>query len=161
MEPFEEVVVTHGAMVLRVCRSLLGPHDADDAWSETFLAALRAYPDLAPDSNVAGWLATIAHNKAIDHLRRRTRTPLPVADLEDTPAATATVDGPEPADDALREALDALAPKQQAAVIYHHIAGLPYADVGILLDSSEAAARRSAADGIANLRKTYRRGDQP
>ena len=34
--------------------------------------------------------------------------------------------------------------------------GLPYAEVGTLLHSSEAAARRSAADGLANLRRAYR-----
>ncbi|MEO6988541.1 MAG: RNA polymerase sigma factor [Aquihabitans sp.] len=160
MKPFEDVVATHGAMVLRVCRSLLGPHDADDAWSETFLAAMRGYPDLRADSNVAGWLATIAHNKSIDLLRHRARTPLPVDDIHER-SASVTVDGPEPADEALRGALDALTPKQRGAVIYHHIAGLPYAEVGVLLDSSEAAARRSAADGIANLRKTYQRGERP
>lgn len=159
MKPFEEVVTDHGAMVLRVCRSLLGPHDADDAWSETFLAALRAYPSLPAGSNVAGWLATIAHNKAIDHLRLRNRAPLPVDDIHDR--SPVTVDGPEPADEALRAAVEALAPKQRSAVIYHHVAGLPYAEVGVLLDSSEAAARRSAADGIANLRKTYRGDEQP
>lgn len=160
MQPFEDVVATHGAMVLRVCRSLLDHHDADDAWSESFLAALRAYPDLAADSNVAGWLATIAHNKAIDLLRRRARDPLPVEPSQHE-SSVGMVDGPAPADDFLRAALDGLAPKQRGAVIYHHIAGLPYAEVGVLLESSEAAARRSAADGLANLRKTYRRGDQP
>jgi hypothetical protein len=30
--------------------------------------------------------------------------------------------------------------------------------VAALLDSSEAAARRSAADGIASLRRTYHKG---
>ncbi len=43
-QPFEAVVAKHGAMVLRVCRAVLGPGDADDAWSETFLSALKAYP---------------------------------------------------------------------------------------------------------------------
>ena len=33
--PFARVVETHGATVLRVCRALLGPVDADDAWQET------------------------------------------------------------------------------------------------------------------------------
>src|SRR5690606_33992095 len=47
--PFEQAVTDHGAVVLRVCRATLGPADADDAWSETFLAALRASPDL-PDA---------------------------------------------------------------------------------------------------------------
>ena len=58
--PFEGVVRAHGSTVLRVCRALAGPHDADDAWSETFLSALRAWPDLPEDANVAGWLVTIA-----------------------------------------------------------------------------------------------------
>jgi DNA-directed RNA polymerase specialized sigma24 family protein len=42
-------------------------------------------------------------------------------------------------------------------VAYHYLADLPYAEVGALLGSSEAAARRSAADGIATLRTTYAR----
>jgi DNA-directed RNA polymerase specialized sigma24 family protein len=40
-------------------------------------------------------------------------------------------------------------------VTYHYLAGLPYAEVGDLLGSSEAAARRSAADGMATLRASY------
>lgn len=40
-QPFETVVAQHGVTVLRVCRALLGMHDADDAWSE---AARRRRP---------------------------------------------------------------------------------------------------------------------
>ena len=50
-EPFEKLVARHGATVLRVCRVVLGAHDAEDAWSETFLAAMRAYPDLPESAN--------------------------------------------------------------------------------------------------------------
>ena len=46
-EPFELVVARHGGTVLRVCRAVLGPVDADDAWSATFLSALVAYPEKA------------------------------------------------------------------------------------------------------------------
>ena len=53
--PFEAVVANHGARVLRVCRAVVGPADADDAWSETFLAALRAYPDL-PIPKIRYWV---------------------------------------------------------------------------------------------------------
>jgi len=155
LQPFEEVVAEHGQMVLRVCRALLGPIEADDAWSETFLAAMRAYPDLRPDSNVRGWLVTIAHRKSIDQLRAAKRAPRPSDDLPEIPSSSGI---PEPEDVALRTALQALPPKQRGAVIYHHLAGLPYSEVSALLDSSEAAARRSAADGIANLRRTYPTG---
>ncbi len=155
MKPFEEVVAEHGPMVLRVCRAVVGPDDADDAWSETFLAAMRAYPDLRPESNVRGWLVTIGHRKCIDIFRKRSRTPDPVADVSGVVAREGI---PDPVDTDLRAALDALPPKQRAAVVYHHVGGLPYAEVGAVIDSSEAAARRSAADGIAKLRHTYARG---
>ena len=50
--PFENVIAQHGATVLRVVRAVLGHPDADDAWSETFLAAMKAYPDLTADANI-------------------------------------------------------------------------------------------------------------
>ena len=88
LQPFDEVVAEHGQVVLRVCRALLGPVEADDAWSETFLAALRAYPDLRPDSNVGGWLVTIAHRKSIDQLRAAKRAPRPSDDLPEAPSSS-------------------------------------------------------------------------
>jgi RNA polymerase sigma factor (sigma-70 family) len=155
LQPFDEVVAEHGQVVLRVCRALLGPVEADDAWSETFISAMRAYPGLRPDSNVRGWLVTIAHRMAIDQLRASARRPRPTADLPERAAVNGTVDLP---DEELRDALRALPPKQRGAVVLHHLAGLPYAEVATLLDSSEAAARRSAADGIAALRRTHTTG---
>src|SRR5437588_348409 len=79
--PFEEIVAEHGALVMRVCRALVGPVDAADAWSETFLSALQAYPRLRAGSNIRGWLVTIAHRKAIDQLRGAARRPEPARDL--------------------------------------------------------------------------------
>lgn len=154
-QPFEDVIAVHGAVVLRVCRALLGPAEADDAWSETFLSALRAYPELRPDSNIRGWLVTIAHRKSIDQLRARARAPVPSDDLPD---AHSHLGVPTDPDTDLWSALAALPLKQRGAVAHHYLGGLPYADVGVLLDSSEAAARRAAADGLATLRKTYTRG---
>ncbi len=140
-------------MVMRVCRALLGPTDAEDAWSETFIAALRAYPRLRPDSNVRAWLVTIAHRKAIDHLRAMARAPVPVGEL---PELEVVDDLIVERDEDLWGALQALPFKQRGAIAYHHLAGLPYVEVGVLLDSSETAARRAAADGIASLRQHTR-----
>src|SRR5580698_8531657 len=86
-QPFETIVAEHGATVLRVCRAVLGPADADDAWSETFLAALRAYPQLPADANVEAWLVTIAHRKAIDITRTAARRAVPAGDLPETAAS--------------------------------------------------------------------------
>lgn len=148
-QPFERVVVAHGATVLRVCRAVVGPADADDAWSETFLAALRAYPDLPADANVEAWLVTIAHRKAIDVVRRAARQAVPVADVPDRPVE------PGGRDLDLWSALAALPDKQRHVVAYHHLGGLPYDDVAGLLGGTAAAARRAGADGIATLRRTY------
>ena len=148
-QPFETVVAAHGATVLRVCRAVLGPSDADDAWSETFLAALTAYPELPAEANVEAWLVTIAHRKAIDVTRAAARRAVPVADVPERASA-------HPADDHdLRAALAALPRKQREAVAYHYLAGLPYQQVAAVLGGSTDAARRSAADGIAKLRRTY------
>src|SRR5271156_358432 len=86
-QPFEAVVARHGATVLRVCRAILGLADADDAWSETFLAALKAYPELPDDANVEAWLVTIAHRKAIDVTRAVARRAVPVGDVPEPPDA--------------------------------------------------------------------------
>ncbi len=88
-QPFDVVVAEHGATVLRVCRAVLGPVDADDAWSETFLSAMKAYPDLPADANVQAWLVTIAHRKAVDVTRAAARYAIPVAAPPETPTAAA------------------------------------------------------------------------
>ena len=48
--------------------------------------------------------------------------------------------------------------KQRGAVIYRYLADLSYADIGELLGCSAPAARRSASDGIASLRRQYPKG---
>jgi RNA polymerase sigma factor (sigma-70 family) len=151
-QPFEKVVARHGDTVLRVCRVLLGVHDAEDAWSETFLAALRAYPDLPDSANAEAWLVTIAHRKAIDVLRARKRQPTPVEEVPETPTALG-VPGADDAD--VWAAVTALPEKQRKAVAYHYVAGLPYAEIAQILGGTTDAARRAAADGIRNLRKNY------
>ncbi|MDX6325052.1 MAG: hypothetical protein QOK15_1406 [Nocardioidaceae bacterium] len=149
-QPFEKVVADHGPTVLRVCRAVLGVHaDADDAWSETFLAALRAYPALADDANVEAWLVTIAHRKAIDVTRARRRNAVPVSDPPDRASPVGNPEGGEPA---LWAAVGGLPDKQRMAVAYHYLGGLPYQQVADLLGGTTDAARRAAADGIKRLR---------
>lgn len=150
--PFEELVTRHGPAVLRVCRAVLGYYEAEDAWSETFLAALRAYPALDPAANVEAWLVTIAKRKAIDQHRARERRAVPVAEL---PERVSPRPGPGEGYEELWAALKLLPSAQREALAYHHLAGLPYAQVASILGNSEAAARRAAADGMKKLRLTY------
>jgi len=150
--PFEEVVTAYGPMVLRVCRAVLGPTDAEDAWSETFLSALKSYPGLPADTNMEAWLVTIAHRKAIDVTRARARRPVTVPEVPERPSRAGR---PEDWDGDLWSALGALPDKQRAAVAYHYLAGLPYHEVAEITGGSTDAARRAAADGIRTLRAGY------
>ncbi|MGY3127132.1 RNA polymerase sigma factor (sigma-70 family) [Agrococcus sp. UYP33] len=143
--PFESIVALHGARVWRVCRALLDEVDADDAWSETFLAALEAYPRLAHDARIEGWLVTIAHRKAIDVLRRRAR--LVVGEVPDRPSPAVARDLD------LARALALLPTRQREAVVLHHLGGLPFAEVAATLGSSADAARRASSDGVRRLRE--------
>jgi RNA polymerase sigma factor (sigma-70 family) len=143
--PFEEVLSRHGALVLRVSRAAVGEIDADDVWSDTFLSALEAYPRLHADANIEAWLVTIAHNKAIDLLRKNRR----VEAVGEVPLPGTLDDQPDL--DLLRD-LAALPEKQRLTVAYHYLAGLTYREIAALLGGTEAAARRAAADGIARLR---------
>jgi RNA polymerase sigma factor (sigma-70 family) len=151
-EPFEKAVEQHGSTVLRVCRALLGTHDADDAWSETFLAAMRAWPGLPDTANVEAWLVTIARRKAIDVLRAAGRQPLPVERLPETPSPLGV---PGAGEDELWQAVSRLPGKQRQAVTFHYLAGMPYDEIAAMLGGSVDAARRAAADGLNNLRKQY------
>ena len=152
-QPFEKVVGQYGGTVLRVCRVLLGVHDAEDAWSETFISAMRAYPELPDNANAEAWLVTIAHRKAIDVLRARQRQPAPVGEVPEE-ASQLGVPGAEDDGD-LWQSVRALPEKQRQAVAYHYVAGLAYAEIAEILGGSADAARRAAADGIRNLRKNY------
>lgn len=150
-QPFEQAVRAHGPRVLRVCRAVLGPHaDADDAWSETFLAALQAWPDLPEDTNVEAWLVRVAHRKAIDVTRRRRRQAVPTDDL---PERISTLGCPDEAHGEIWTTVQQLPPKQRQAVAYHYLGGLAYAQVAELIGGTTDAARRAASDGIRALRR--------
>lgn len=148
--PFEHVVRVHGTTVFRVCCAVVGLDEADDAWSNTFLSALQAYPDLDPEANVEAWLVTIAHRRSIDILRARDRRPAPVDGP--TPDIVARTDSSGELATGLAAALSGLPDKQRQSIAYHFLAGLPYREVAEIVGGSAEAARRAASDGIRRLR---------
>jgi RNA polymerase sigma factor (sigma-70 family) len=146
-QPFEQIAATHGAAVLRVCRASLSVQDAEDAWSVTFVAALRAYPELPADANVEAWLVTIARRKVVDVARANARRPVA---LGEPPERVVEV-----VDDEVWAEVRALPERQREAVAYHWFAGLPYAEIAAITGSKADAVRRAAADGLKTLRRVY------
>lgn len=132
-------------------RGMLPPEDVDDALQETMLAALRAYPGF-DGRNPRAWILTIARRKAIDEHRARARRPGELAE-PDSLAASA-VDGDD-RDPELWARVAELPPKQRAAIVLRFALDLRYREVGIALDCSEAAARRSVHEAVRTLRAAY------
>src|ERR1700689_3917360 len=81
LPPFQSLLDAHSRDVHRFLIASVGPMDADDCYQETWLSALRAYPRLRDASNLRSWILTIAHRKAIDHLRSRARRATPIAEI--------------------------------------------------------------------------------
>lgn len=157
-QPFDLAVTEHGPTVLRVCRAVLGPgDDADDAWSETFLAALRGWPTLADDTNVEAWLVRVAQRKAIDIIRMRARRAVPTDTLPE-PASPARADA---SSGDIWETVARLPERQRLAVAYHYLGGLPHTETAELIGGTPAAVRRAAADGLRNLRRELGIGPAP
>jgi RNA polymerase sigma factor (sigma-70 family) len=149
LEPFQHVLDRHADEVLRFLAASVGRHDADDAFQETFLSAMRAYPKLRRGSDVRAWLLTIAHRKAIDVHRGRTRRPVPVAEVAERVAGGASPDVP---DDEQWARVRTLPARQRAVLTLRYAADLSHAEIARVLGCSEAASRRAAADGLATLR---------
>jgi RNA polymerase sigma factor (sigma-70 family) len=149
--PFSAFLEEHRQAVYRVLLAAVGPDDADDAFQETFIKALRAYPRLAEDSDLRAWVMTIARRTAIDAARARARRPRPAAEVE-PPARDGT---PEVPDGSLWEAVRRLPERQRSAVALHYVGELSYAEVGRAMGCSEEAARRSAFEGMRRLREVW------
>ena len=150
LPPFQRFLDGHRDDVLRFLIASLGRHDADDAFQETFLSALRAYPRLRPDSNLRAWVLTIAHRKAMDVHRARKRNPVPVAEVREC----ATDPAPAPPGDHWQR-VRTLPDRQRAVLTLRYAADLTHAEIAAALDCSEEAARRAAADGLKTLRKEF------
>jgi RNA polymerase sigma factor (sigma-70 family) len=143
--PFEHFYEQHRDEIFRFLRKRLGAARAEDAFQETFLRALRAYPRLQHDVHLRAWIYTIAARIVIDEHRR---TPPVPADLPEL----AAVDG-RPAYAQLEHLADVLPPTERAAVVLRYGYDLDYAEIGAALGSNAAAARQAASSGIRRLRQ--------
>ena len=107
--PFESFYEEHRDAVFRELRRLVGK-EAEDAYQETFLRALRAYGKLKHTDNLRAWVLTIARRVAADHYRRREAPTIVVEPETD----------PRPAYAELGELADGLPRKERAAVVLRY-----------------------------------------
>ena len=143
--PFQRFLDEHREPVLSFLRTMVGHHDAEDCFQETFIAAMRAYEKM-DGRHPRAWVMTIARRKAIDHHRARARRPEPRDELPEVPTFDQIADGE------VWRAVAVLSEAQRAAIALRYGADLAYAEIGKALECSESAARRRVADGIKALR---------
>lgn len=146
LPPFQRLLDAHGADLHRFCVAQAGPDHGPDCFQETVIAALRAYPGLRDGSRLRGWLFTIAHRKVIDHHRATARRPVPVEHLPPVPTGSIEADGD------LWAAVARLPEKQRGAIALRYLGDLPYAEIAVALECSEAAARQNVRAGLSSLR---------
>jgi len=143
--PFERFYEEQREPVLGQLRRMLGRDAADDAFQETFLRALRAYPALEHGRHLRAWALTIARNVALDVLRKSISTAADVPDLE-------SIDEPLKYEE-LKRLTEDLPQKERAAVFLRYGYDLSYEDIGAALGSSPEAARQAASSGVRRLRR--------
>ncbi len=137
-----------------------GAIEAEDLTQQVFMRAYQAFARLRPDSNCRAWLYKIATHCAYTALkqgRRRARQTTPLLDE----AHCLTEANPSPEGQAVwnetwaevRQAIAALPPKQQAAVVLRYVQELDYATIAQALICSEESARANVYQALRRLRR--------
>jgi len=142
----------------RYCARMLGSAlDGEDAVQEALLRVMEAPMPDRPLDNPEGWLFRIAHNVALDQLRRRAR--LDAASSEDDPDSLV-----DPVDEqARREAAAASLPAfmqvpalQRSAVILFDVLEYSAEEVSHILGSTVPAVKSALQRGRSRLRELAR-----
>ena len=125
------------------------------------LAWLRLNATNAEIDSLPAWLTTVTTRLCLDRLR--SRTPVPVGDVELNPAVNdPTVN--DPADDvalaetvglALHVVLDRLSPRERVAFVLHDSFGFEFPTIAAVLDTTPAAARKLASRARAKVTQPH------
>ena len=150
---FEELVIRHGPMVLRVCRSVLhDAHDAEDAFQAVFLVLASRAGSIRRSGSVASWLFGVAHRVATRARRsaaRRHRLDQLVAERTSESYRPSEND---PDWEILHEEIDGLPERLRAPVVLCYLQGLTYAAAAHQLGVSAVAIRGRLARARERLR---------
>jgi RNA polymerase sigma-70 factor (ECF subfamily) len=144
--------------LLRYVQVLVGL-DAEDVVSEAWLHIVRDADRFSGDyDDFRRWAATIARNRAMDHLRHARRRPVAPApaDVLDAALPAADSDPAELAADALATAravalIGRLPPDQAEAVMLRVVMGLDAKAAGLVVGKRAGAIRMSAHRGLKRL----------
>jgi RNA polymerase sigma-70 factor (ECF subfamily) len=148
---FEQIVRRYQRPIISLIARMTGDWAlAEDLAQETFVKAFRSLAAFDTTRRLSSWLFRIAHNTAIDAMRRTrpvqaTLGPGALAFLDAAPEP-ATAPEPDPIEqrelgNALEAALAELRPDERAAIVMRYENGLSFDEIGTVLGVPEVTAR--------------------
>ena len=145
----------------RYCARMTGSViDGEDVVQEALIKAIEALPDMGSIAHPEGWLFRIAHNAALDFLRRRARQDAARSDED----LDMLVDPASAADHrqvaaASLHAFMRLPVTQRSCVILMDVLGYSLQEIGEVIDSSIPAVKAALNRGRARLRELAQEPD--
>ena len=143
---FEQIVRRYQGPVIGLIARMIGDRSAaEDLAQETFVKAHRSLAAFDTTRRLSSWLFRIAHNTALDAMRRARVRVVPLDEASDTDAA-ATLPSADPVERAalgraIEHAMSKLRPDFRAAVLLRYDEGLPFDEIGHVLGVPETTAR--------------------
>jgi RNA polymerase sigma-70 factor (ECF subfamily) len=160
---FERLYARHKGPLFRfVLRSVKDRASAEELYQEVWMRVIEARERYEPRARFGTWLYAIAHNRLVDHWRRRG---LALASLEEAREADGFDPPAGPAADPARiledraslerfaQALAALPPAQREAFLLHEEADLTVAEIARATGANEEAAKSRLRYALAKLRQ--------
>jgi len=151
---FERLLAELRPRLHRYCARMTGSViDGEDVLQETLIKAIEAFPHTGPLANAEGWLFRIAHNAALDFLRRRARREA----VQDGEEELETIADPDSAIERRQDAaaglgtLMRLPVAQRSSVILMDVLGHSLEEISEVLDSTVAAVKANLHRGRQRL----------
>lgn len=164
LSAYERLVSRHHATVTRIAARVVGHDEAEDVSQDTFLRAFHRLDRFRGDSSFRTWLLRIAHNAALDHLRRRRAEPVDPETLTESATELTRL----PAErlelrervERLEGKLRLLSPPHRTVLVLRDVEGLSYDEVAAItetpLGSVKGRLHRARRELIGLLRaNTY------
>ncbi|WP_182876873.1 RNA polymerase sigma factor [Microbispora sp. H10670] len=142
----------HSPAVRSYLRKLVPPQDVEDVLQVVFTEVWRFRHRFDPGRSLPAWLFGIAHNRAVDHLRARTPTTVPLEAVPDPAGHDGRQDGDELADrDRVLRALAALPQVQRQAIELAYYGDLTQREIAEHLRVPLGTVKARTARGLHRL----------
>jgi RNA polymerase sigma-70 factor (ECF subfamily) len=160
-DAFDQLYQRHQARVTGICRRMLGNlNDAEEASQETFLRAFEALHRFNGRFQVGPWLARIATNVCVDHLRSRGRAHLVALPADGDELKVE--EGPESLiarrDPRLRRAIRDIQPTHARALVMRTLEGLSHREIGERMEMGPGQVKALLHRARRSLRRAWDKG---